>query len=223
MISVITPTVRPEGVGLVKKALSKQTYKDFEHIVQGRESELGDKYWTVYSDYNKAIEKAKGDLIVSVQDYTYFKPDTLEKFAFHFNQEPQTIVGAVGNKYKDTDWKVMTWKDPRERDDQGSYYEVNHNDIEWNLCAIPKEAIYEVGGFDETLDYYSSLCGLDVLQRLWLRGGYSFKLDQTIKSYSLEHGRLKGWDANTPFNGVWQDKCLEYIQEPVLSYLQTPQ
>ena len=219
MISVISCSVRSKGLGLVKKALSRQTYKDFEHIIQRRESDLGDKYWTLYSDYNKAVKKAKGDLIVSWQDYTYAKPDTLEKFAVHYEQEPKTIVGAVGNKYADDTWAVMTWKDPRERDDQGSYYNVNHVDIEWNLCSIPREAIYEVGGFDESLDYYSSLCGLDVLQRLWLIGGYEYKLDQTIKSYSLEHGRLPKWQENTPFKGAWENKCKEYILKPTLHYL----
>jgi len=234
MISVITPTIRPDGLKLVEKALKRQTV-DFEWIigspfkpevsiphiwVKDPLKEKGD-YWVIYKSYNAMLRKAKGDLIVTWQDYTYTPPDTLERFEFHFKQEPKTIVGAVGNKYDDEEWKVKIWQDPRERDDQGSFYQCYFNDIELNLSAFPKEAFYAVGGFDEYFDKYSSLCGLDVLARLNVLGDYDFKLDQTIKSFSTEHGRLPDWEKNSPFKGVWQ-KRLEYYQtHPVLKYLIT--
>lgn len=221
MISVLTPSVRPEGLKLVEKALKRQTFRDFEWIVVKPEGEKPkDLYWTVYRDYNRGIKQSKGELIVSVQDYTYFNPDTLSKFWFHFKEEPKTLVTGVGNKYQDDTWLVQTWKDPRERADQGSYYQCFYNDIEFNLASLPREALYSVGGFDERLDKYSSLCGLDVTDRLNIQGGWDFKIDQTIKSYSLEHGRLPNWEENSPLKGIYQAHRQSYIANPTLNYLQ---
>lgn len=231
MITILTPSCRPEGLKLVAKALKQQTHKDFEWIVvspskpevdcvwvQDVEKQPGD-YWTLYKSQNKAIKQAKGDLVVSWQDYTYAKPDTLERFWRHYQTEPTTLVSAVGNKYTDTTWTVMTWKDPRERSDILRFYECYPQDVEWNLCSVPLKAIFAVGGWDETLDKYSSLAGLDILIRLDKLGGWTFKLNQDIKSYSLEHGRLPNWSENEPFNGPWQAKQREYLDNPVLHYL----
>ncbi len=248
MISVITPTVRPEGLVLVAKALKRQTYKDFEWIVMLAENiatpdskhaktlkavedvqklkymwdppkKKGD-YWAIYKAYNKAVRRAKGDLIISLQDYTYIKPDALEKMWYHYTQEPKTIITGVGNKYVNDEFVVQTWKDPRERDDQGSFYGCFFNDIEINFASFPKAAFYAVGGFDESLDKWSSACGLDVLARLDMLGGWDFKIDQTNKSYSLEHGRIANWEEKNPFkNGVWIEKASGYRKQPILKYL----
>jgi len=221
-ISVITPTVRDAGLALVEKALRRQTFKDFEWVVVKPEGKKPKGlYWTLYRDYNRGVRQSKGELIVSWQDYTFTGADTLERFWFHHQNEPKTLIGAVGNKYSDDTWKVETWRDPRIRGDFGSFYQCYFNDIEWNLCAVPREAIYAVGGFDEYLDKYSSLCGLDVLARLNIFGGYDFKLDQAIKSFSTEHGRLPDWEKNSPFHGVWQKRLKEYQKNPILKYLIT--
>lgn len=237
-ITVITPSVRHDGLDLVQKALNRQTFKKFEWIivspskpphvckfVQDPGKSVGD-YWSVYKAYNRAVEASSSDLIVSWQDFTFADPDALGKFWVHYKNEPKTLVTAVGNKYKDETFMAQTWKDPRERDDLGSFYQCYPNDIEWNLCSVPKEAIYSVGGFDEYMDKYSSLCGLDVLQRLDKLGGYDFKIDQSIKSYSTEHGRLPGWEENSPFKGAYDKRVSDLIDSkiyPVLNYLKRNQ
>ena len=230
MISVITPTIRNEGLAIVDKALRRQTYRDIEWLVgspinygYGRfikdpGKNKGD-YWSVYKTYNKLVKHSRGELIVSWQDCTFSDPNCLEKFWIHYQTEPKTIITAVGNKYRDDTFMVQTWQDPRERNDQGAYYPCFYNDIELNLASFPKEAFYRVGGFDETLDKYSSLCGLDVLARLAMTGEYDFKIDQSIKSYSTEHGRLPNWEENEPFTKAWPSKLKEYQTNPVLDYL----
>ena len=233
-ISVLTPSVRENALEIVKTALKRQT-EDFEWIigspfkpnidiphkwVKDPGKNEGD-YWSIYKTYNAMLREAKGDLIVTWQDATHTPPDTLERFLFHFKNEPKTIIGAVGNKYSDKTWRVKTWQDPRERDDQGSFYQCFFNDIELNLASFSKQAFYDVGGFDEYLDKYSSLCGLDVLARLNEIGGWDFKLDQTIKSFSTEHGRLPEWEEHSPFHGVWQKRLDYYKEHPVLSWLTT--
>lgn len=220
-ISVITPTVRENGLALVEKALRRQTFREFEHIVQGQEGDMAGNVWTLNQDYNIALRKAQGDLIISWQDYTYAKPDTLARFWTHFEQEPKTLIGAVGNKYQDEDFIVEIWRDPRMRDDQGSFYPCYFSDIEWNLASIPKQAIYDVGGFDEEMDRKYGMDGYSVNDRINLLGGYDFKLDQSIRSYSLEHGRLNGeaWDQNNWNGEPYMEYRKKYLQNPVLPYL----
>lgn len=230
-ISVVTPTVRPQGLGLVQKALKRQTFKEFEWIVVSPTqpsldciwiidppSQDGD-CWSLNKAYNAALKVAKGELIVSWQDFTYAKPDTLERFWEHYQQEPQTLVTGVGNKYEDDTWTVVTWKDPRERDDQGAYYPCYFNDIEFNLAALPAAAFKAVGGFDEELDKHFGMDGYSVVDRLNLVGGWDFKLDQTIKSYSLEHGRSPDWEEKNAIHGPYNQRRNYYLANPILDYL----
>lgn len=235
MISVITVSNRGEsGLKIIEKALNRQTFTDFEWIVGSPEDPTflttpytwvkdpkkndGD-YWVVYKAYNNCLKEAKGELIVSIQDNAFFDPDGLEKFWYHYQKDSRSIVSGVGNKYTDDSFTVITWKDPRERTDQGTFYKCFHNDIEWNYCAIPLKAILDVGGFDEEMDKYSSLCGLDVLDRLNIQGGWEYYLDQTNKSYSLEHPRYANWEENLPFKEAYPKRLLEYKLNPVLNYL----
>lgn len=222
MISVISCTNRPpDALELVERSLKRQTFKDWEWIVQRPEGERPKGLvWTLNRDYNTAIKKSKGDLIISWQDWTYAKPDTLEKFWTHYQQEPKTLVTAVGNKYSDDTWIVKTWQDPRERDDQGTFYGCYPTDIEGNLASIPRQALYDVGGFDEEMDKYYGMDCYNVFQRINKFGGYDFKIDQTIKSFSLEHGRLDGskWDE---MNWLKDNRYEEYVktQSKTLAYL----
>lgn len=233
-ISVLTPTIRIAGLPIVEKALKRQSFKQFEWIVGSKiypkevscqwiKDDFRGGFWTLNRCYNMMIRAASGELLVSWQDYTYADPDTLWKFWNHYQHNKQSLVSAVGNKYEDERWADMVWKDPRERDDMGSFYEVYPYDIEANLCSAPKEAMYDVGGFDEEMDFIGF--GFDargVFERLDLIGEYKFYLDQTIKSYSLPHDRPEGWDDHNML-----DRWLNYKQEqldkkryPVLNYLQ---
>lgn len=219
-ISVITCTVRPEGLKLVEKSLNRQTFQDFEFIVQGKDKPTPEGYaWTLNHDYNVAIKKAKANLIVSWQDYTYAGPDTLEKFYTHFQQHPNYLVGAVGNKYQSEEFLVETWHDPRMRTDQGSFYPCYFSDIEWNLASIPSKAIFDVGGFDESLDKYFGMDAFSVNERIAMIGGYDFYLDQTIKSYSLEHGRFDKWEELNAIHGPYQEIKKSYVENPRLTYI----
>lgn len=235
MISVLTPTVRDEGLRLVEKSLKRQTvgieniewiigspFKPEVNIPHIWVKDLGKKegdFWSIYSVYNDMVRKASSDILISWQDHTYLQPDGLERFQNHYLRDKSAVVGAVGNKYLDETFDVMTWKDPRETDKYGSYYETIPNNIEANLAMFPKESFYSVGGADETLNKYSSLCILDILIRLDIVGKYKFYLDQAIKTYSTEHPRPDFWSENEPFNGPWQEKQAEYVANPVLNYL----
>lgn len=237
MISVLTPTFRSkDGLAVVEKALKRQTFKDFEWVIGSPSEDVtegltapyrwvkdptkqdGDR-WVLNKVYNNLISESKGDLIVSIQDYTFFDPDTLEKFWFHFTQEPRTLVTGVGNKYECVypTPGACIWEDPRINNRYGTYYPCYFSDIEWNFCSVPKQALYDVGGFDERLDKYYGMDGYSVNDRINSLGGYDFKINQTIRSYSLVHGRPENWDKYNalPFYSEYRKSYMS----PKLPYL----
>jgi len=222
MIAILTPTVRLEGLELVDKALQRQSDKEFMWYICSPEAPnmkttfvwvkdnpvKKGNVWTLNEAYNRLFDAARESTFISWQDHTFAKPDTVAKFKAHLKHEPETFVTAVGNKYQDDSWMVETWRDPRMRDDQGSFYQCYPNDIEWNLCAGPCQAIAEVGGFDEYMDKFFGLDAFSVMQRIEEMGGYDFKIDQSIKSYSTEHKRNVSWDR---LNWMAEGRYDEYV------------
>lgn len=227
-ISVITPTIRPKGLPLVEKALARQSI-DFEWFIVSPfepETKIGHwvqdsftgGFWTLNRAYNKAIKQAKGELIVSWQDYTFAKPDALERFLTHYKLDNKAIVSGVGDKYEDDTFKIKTWTDPRRS--SISFQPCIYSDIEFNFCSIPKQALIAIGGFDESLDFLGfGMDGFGVVDRLDKLGGWSFNLDQANESFSLGHGRPEGWEENNLIRGKYADKHKEYQLNPILSYL----
>lgn len=240
-ISVVTPTVRPDGLSLIQKALEEQTFKDFEWlivcpegIVSALKSSLDSKIkvlkdppkkegdvWSLNKAYNEAVRHAQGELIISWQDYTYTKEDALEKFWYYYSLSPKALVSGVGNKYTTISPTLgeIVWKDPRERENQNVILECFFKDIEANFCSIPKEAIYAVGGFDENLDRFFGMDAFSVFDRLAILGGWRFYLDQTNKTYSLPHTRIPLWEEKNAIHGPYREIRQSYFKSPVLNFL----
>ena len=232
MISVLTPSNRNiDGLLIIEKALLKQDVP-FEWIVGAPvkpelslpfvyvpdpPKEEGD-YWVLNKLYNRMIEKSVGNLIVSVQDYTSFLPTSLERFSYFFGRDPYSIVSGVGNKYSDDAFTTKVWQDPREVE-SGGFYECPFSDIEGNFCAVPKSALYEVGGFDERLDKWAGMDWFSTLARIKLSGKYKFFLDQANKSFSLTHGRYESWEERNAIHGPYDTFKEEYYQNYKLKYL----
>jgi hypothetical protein len=209
-ISILTPSIRKAGLKIVQKALNRQTFKDFEWLIGSSfdpqiktakwiKDDFSGGVWTLNRIYNKLIKNAKSDLLISWQDYTFSDPNALEKFYYHFKNEPRTLVSGVGNKYKQVYPTPIgqTWQDPREHQNSNDCYSVNFNDIEFNFCSIPMVAFKAIGGFDEQMDYLGyGMDGYNVVHRLHDLGSFDFKIDQSLKSYSLDHDRVAQWDEN---------------------------
>jgi hypothetical protein len=252
-ISVITPSVRGEGLPLVQRALRHQDFQDFEWIIVGGWKNLGSfathlqgvsnnpKYpaeypimvdepkklkgdvWSLNKAYNAGLREAKGELIVSWQDYTFARPDALQGFWEHFKEEPNTLVSGLGNKYETDSWDVMIWEDPRGKDTFLSYYPTAFNEIEWNFCSVPKQALYDVGGFIEDFDQGYGMDAYNVNERIASLGKYDFKIDQSLKSYSLPHGRVKDWEEKNWIHenryGIMKEKMIKEGKWPIAPYL----
>lgn len=214
-ITVITPSVRKEGLKILEKSLKKQTFKDFEWLIgspfnpeiKGAVWVVDDfkgGAWTLNRIYNKLLKKAKGELIVSYQDYIWITPLGLEKFWVAYKKTGGCITG-VGHIYSDLDelGKPVNrvWTDPRVRDDQGSFYECYPQDWELNWCCAPRKAFFDIGGFDEEMDKFYGMDNVDIARRLD-KAGYKFYIDQTNECRGLKHERPKDWnEKHWLFNG----------------------
>lgn len=165
-ISVITPTIRPEGLKIAREGLLKQTFKDFEWIVKINT--------TGEVDFNKAmneaIGQAKGELVVSLQDFISIPEDGLQKFWDAYQKEDTFYTAPVGD-----DWR-------KERT------ECNWQEWEIDWGCVSKKALYEIGGFDEELDKYWGFDNVNVGLRADM-AGYKFKCLKDNIAFGYEHER----------------------------------
>lgn len=171
-ISVLTPSIRPEGLVVTRISLLQQTFKDFEWL-----TELN--YTGVY-DFNAAmnrmLRRAKGELIVSFQDYTKVLPDYLEKWWNAYQLHPRAFmtapIGKVDNlNYAgDTKWDWRAYRN----DETKTIRDCGWDCWEIDNGAAPLAALKEIGGFDEALDGAWSGDNVNVGCRAQI-AGYEFK------------------------------------------------
>lgn len=242
LVSVITPSIRPEGLRLTAQSLQRQNFKKWEWIICGPEKNrdsvkevingivpyeyLGNEplkegqFWDLNYSYNKLFRNCNGSIVVSLQDWIYIPSSGLETFLEALQQVGEAMVSGVGDQYERLNEfnkpQVKIWSDPRKNDN--GLYECYSNDAEFNWVAFPKELAYKVGGFDEGLDFLG--VGGDQLQfceRLDAIGT-KFYLDQSNESFTLRHGRedfggQKEWDSkHVLFNGKYDERRKELIK-----------
>jgi len=242
LVSVVTPSVRLLGLKIVKESLERQSFQDFEWLVASREKpkenciwvkdSFQGGFWTLNRSYNSLFKKAKGDIIISYQDWIWVPPDAIGKFVDAIKNTNGGIISGVGDQYERLNEfgkpEVKIWSDPRKHLKNGSFYEVYPSDIEWNWAAFLKEYIFEIGGMDENLDFLGF--GGDQLQvgERWDALGYKSYLDQSNESYTLRHDRSdfggqENWDKNHVISSGKYDKHKKELissgQWPVLNYL----
>lgn len=179
-ISVITPSIRPEGLKELQRCLKMQTFTDFEWLV---EIGIGNKH-DLNEAFNRMIKRAKGELIVIYQDYIRIPPDGLEQFYKAYEANKDTFFTAPVGKVSDDqfngeprwDWRAyeqahMTW---------------NMWEIDWGAC--PREALVKIGGFDEELDKYWSSDNVNVGYRANMHG-YKFACLINNKAIAYDHDK----------------------------------
>ena len=230
LISIITPSIRKKGVDITAECLKKQTFKNWEWIVCSPYLPPNNAVWipepkkkegntySLNACWNMCIKRACGKLIVSIVDLTWFTPDVLERLWGHYEANPRACIGTIGHQYDKMDNGKpvnMVWQDPRARNDFGTFYEINPNDLELCVASIPKKALYEVGGFDEEFDKYAALSEKELAFRL-KAAGYSIYLDQSIEYRAIKHPRLtKNWDERYHAGEEYYFKCLYEIENGI--------
>jgi len=211
MISIITPTTRPELLPIIEKCLKRQDFTDWEWIIVSPKEidtvkptlllkdppKQPNDFWTLCKGWNKAYAHAKGGLVVNIQDGIWFPPDILSKFWFHYQNQPRILVSAIGHQYGGFDdmGKPVNevWHDPRSRTDV-SFQEVPPSEMEMVMCSIPRQAILECGGIDEIYDTCNGAQEKEMCWRL-NKLNWDFYIDHTIEYRAIHHPRLtENWD-----------------------------
>lgn len=171
-ISVLTPSIRPLGLEIIRTGLLKQTLPpdSFEWL-----TEIGLGKHDLNQAYNRMLRRAKGELIVSLQDYVLIRPDFLEKWWDAFQENPTSFMTAPVGKVDKTYSSKPVWDWRAYRNDETATIRP----CEWNCWEIdngaaPLKALKEIGGFDEALDGIWSGDNVNVGCRAQL-AGYDFK------------------------------------------------
>jgi hypothetical protein len=165
-ITVITCSIRPKGLEITQKCLAEQTFQDFEWI---QEISIPEKGHDLNAAYNRALRRAKGELIVSLQDYIKVTPQYLEKMWQAYQENPNTFITAPVGKTDKEDYSGSPRWDWRAYSDAKCIW----NTWEIDSGAAPLSCLKKIGGFDEELDGSWSADNVSVGWRAHL-AGYKF-------------------------------------------------
>lgn len=171
-ISILTPSIRPEMLEITKETLDAQTFRDFEWII-----ELGDpkKGFTLPADYNKMLRRAKGEIILSLQDCIRLEPNFLEELVKLKHDKAYTFPmikdGSTGDWRKHISGKISS------------------HQWEIDLASAPMKMFQDVGGFDEA---YCGGWSFDNVE-IGLRAeacGWEFECVNTLIGRAIDHDAL---------------------------------
>jgi hypothetical protein len=197
-ISVITPTLRPKGLEPTRNALLKQTFKDFEWLV--------DVNWTGEVDLNQSlnrlVQRAKGELLVFVQDYVELPEHGLESFWKTYQEKPAFYTVPV-SKY-DEDGEEWDWRANRAG-------KIDWREWEIDCGACPRQALIDIGGFDEELDRYWGYDNPNVALRAEMKG-YEFYNLPYIKCRAYDHNKHEAHPFRNKQNQDFANIRLELIK-----------
>lgn len=179
LISVLTPTIRgEEGLKRPKESLDKQDFKDFEWLCEiHRPNEPPDFNHAM----NRLLRKAKGKLVVSLQDFIKIPTDGLRKFWEAYEKNKTTFFTAPVGQTEDDKKIEWDWRAYRSENE-------NLNFMEWEIdwASAPLDKIIEVGGFDEELDKYWGFDNVNIGLRI-INAGYEIKNLPTNKAVAFKH------------------------------------
>lgn len=228
--SIVIPTARFGGIDIIDQCLSQQTYKNFEVIIADelhrgylhlRELPRFDgvnklvkfinpppkkkgAYWNLDGSMNAAIRIARGDMIVSIQDYIWVPPQGIHKFINRMHEEWPCLITGVGHQYKfpekpdnlKGDYSIwnqfpgepsgeLVFSDPRLKDKRKGFYLCNPVEWELNWCCFPRKVWETIGGFDEDFDASWGYDNVNFAERAQLAGFNIFiDTDNEIKAYN---------------------------------------
>lgn len=203
-ISVISCSIRPNGLDIVRTGLLQQTFSldEVEWI-----TEIGLNKHDLNAAYNRALNRAKGELVVSLQDYILIRPDYLQKMWDAHIAYPKAFITCPVGKVKDLNYSgdiVWDWRAYR-NDETKNIRECDWNCWEIDSGCAPLAALKEIGGFDETLDGVWSGDNVNVGCRAQL-AGYEFKCLFDNPSVAYDHDAFIAHPFRDTFQGTVNTK-----------------
>lgn len=217
-ISVITPSIRPEGLSITQESLGRQTFKEFEWL-----TEIGlKKEHDLNKALNRMVKRATGELIVILQDYIRVSPDYLQKFWDAYKRDSETLytapVGKVDNlEYAGSpkwDWRAWT-------NGENNPIEVSCKWDCWEIdsACVPLKLLKEVGGFDEELDKFWSCDNVSVGCRADM-AGFKFKNLFSNPSLAFDHDAFIEHPFRSKFNPSFNNERMKSFRNGLkINYL----
>ena len=201
-ITVITPSIRPDGLKTAFNTLQAQTMDRGEWEWIPKLSIPGEKPDLCYQ-VNNALEEARGELIVFLQDHIEIAPDALEKCWAKFQENPEKCYTfPVGKKHGgdvDWDWRIH-WK---HRED----VPYDRWEIDYGMC--PSKAIKEIG-FDERYDDGFGWENVDTAYLLE-KEGWKFSVDPENRGVAFDHDAAEEHPFKKKTNALLWAKRKEVI------------
>lgn len=191
-VSVVMPTCRRDGLGLIMRALDAQTFRDFEFVLadEVKDRVLPDSrapvtrvyvpprdHYAICQTINAGLAAARGELVVFTEDYCVPNPDWLAIHVERYRTGLLVCGGAV--LFHD----IPRPPDEVEVEDFARYpartdartadgYKIGLGDFWFNNLSAPRANLLEVGGFDEALDElpFHGFQDTDLVTRLLIKG-----------------------------------------------------
>jgi GT2 family glycosyltransferase len=198
-ISVLTPTIRPKGLERVMESLEKQTFQDFELLV---EVGLPYKGCDLSASLNRMVKRSKGELIVMLQDYIEINYQGLERFWKRHEEYPKTLMTGPKGVTKNlkscgevyyTNELAWDWRT------QGILHEIQPLQWEADWASAPRQAFFDVGGYDEEYDMGWSWENAEIAIRI-AKAGYNFMVDPENIAIGWNHNDFEPHPFNFPGN-----------------------
>lgn len=182
-ISVITCSIRPQYIHLTEECLKRQTFRDFEWILEM--DEPSDKF-LLPKAMNKALSRCSGEITVHLQDCIEVPDNFLEHIANTYTGDFVTYpVGKRNGENIEWDWR------------KGSQRTIEPQEWEADLAIAPLKAFYDIGGYDETYCDGWSWENVEVAYRAE-KAGYRFRCDNEMAGVAIDHDK----EIKHPFRGV---------------------
>lgn len=204
IISVITPSIRPDGLKVTWETLRDQTFTNFEWLprlsVPKQQSDL-------CYQMNKALDESQGELIVFLQDYIRIPKDGLERMYKTFAADKNVAITAPVGKVKDFleqpnwDWRHY-WKSG----------DVDYQKWEIDWGAVGREALGDERFFeryDEGFGWENVDLGLRLANK-----GVRFVVDKDNGAVAFDHdAAFEHPYKKKPNIGLWAKRkaVLEYV------------
>ncbi len=177
-ITVLTASIRPEFLNITQECLERQTFKDFEWLV---EIGLRNKGFKLPNDNNIMLRRAKGERIVHINDCIKVPDNFLEYINSLPNEFYTFPIGKVMEFGQEPSWD---WRATYDGELPGpEYWEAD------SACG-PTKAYFEVGGFDEDFGNGWAWDNVEFAYRA-AAAGYKFYCDSSLKSDVLDHDKLR--------------------------------
>ena len=196
-ISVLTATIRPQYLHLTYESLKKQTFKDFEWLV---DIDFPSDKFLLPKAMNRLTKRSQGEILVHLQDCIEIPDNFLETVVKEYGGTFTTYpVGKRNGESIEWDWR---------KNNNGM---IQPHAWEADLASAPRKAFFDIGGYDEAFCDGWSWDNVEVAHRA-KAAGYDFKCSNSVIGIAIDHDKeIKHPFRNVLRNNDWRARDTEML------------